>query len=421
MAAKGDDYADDIVQDDVPKHLERRKKEFQPWHKVRKQFIRQKQWNDITEDMITGSWAEYFGIPKMTTNPAASAKPTNPSSSFRTDRPLNCLVIPGDDLLDIRSLYSRVAPHECYIQYLGFNMSGGSDKVGTDLHIANNAVTSLHGISKRSQVIHDRFEALGSTQPLALKYLRDFGPFQLVNLDFCGSICPSASLAHKAYFAAIHRLLAYQFEKQTLDWLLFVTTEVEPPAIDPSEFQILCEKTKENCKENPEFLAKLKSVIPESAIDAASASVNIASLSDPQVIALFGVSIGKWMLDLCRQARPQWNLFMRSSFRYSINTEKRATMLSYAFEFKRLTVPPFDGGGVSALTLPNKNPTDEKIIAIKLIDKVASIKDVDEILRADNSLFESLKFEKMALLASADYDGAAYQEWVDKGETQSPH
>jgi len=59
---------------------------------------------------------------------------------------LKCLVIPGQDLLDIRALRNDVGDLKCYIRYLGFNESHGSDHRGTRIHVANNAVTSFSDV-----------------------------------------------------------------------------------------------------------------------------------------------------------------------------------------------------------------------------------------------------------------------------------
>ena len=47
------------------------------------------------------------------------------------DGVLKCLVIPGEDLLDVRALWRDVNEFKCKIRYLGFNESVGSHQKGT--------------------------------------------------------------------------------------------------------------------------------------------------------------------------------------------------------------------------------------------------------------------------------------------------
>ena len=126
----------------------RRRAEFQPWHKVRKQYIRQRQWNKLTSRMVDRylkSQLQNDAADWSVAEEDAEAVGTSAEvpESVRVDRPLRCLVIPGNDLLDLRSLWKEHLPHNCFIRYLGFNEVQGSDQRGTRVHVANNEVTSL--------------------------------------------------------------------------------------------------------------------------------------------------------------------------------------------------------------------------------------------------------------------------------------
>src|SRR5260370_2076520 len=90
---------------------------------------------------------------------AADAAAVKLPTDVVLDRTLKCLVIPGEDLLDVRALWRDVNELNCHIRYLGFNESFGSDQKGTRIHVANNAVLSLPRVSPHSCVVPDRFEA----------------------------------------------------------------------------------------------------------------------------------------------------------------------------------------------------------------------------------------------------------------------
>ncbi len=150
MSSPGSDIAEGIIPEKRPEHIAPPRTEFLPWHKVRKQFIRCHQWNELTKRNVSGKWRAELQKP--------SGLAGQTQSTMHVANPLRCLVIPGNHLLDVRSMWTEISPLDCFIRYLGFNEGHGSGEVGTDVHVANNAVTSLDGVLPDSQVVKDRFE-----------------------------------------------------------------------------------------------------------------------------------------------------------------------------------------------------------------------------------------------------------------------
>src|SRR5882724_8463451 len=185
MSSPGSDFIDDIVQDELPAHTVPPRDKFLPWHRVKKEFIRRNQWNDLTARMIKRYWwqqlkhdEEEWSLEEITGAADAVEVPID----IVLDRTLKCLVIPGEDLLDVRALWRDVNELNCHVQYLGFNESFGSDQKGTRIHVANNAVLSLPRVWKDSCVVPDRFEAIQSHESQAYRYLKNYGPYHVVNL-----------------------------------------------------------------------------------------------------------------------------------------------------------------------------------------------------------------------------------------------
>jgi hypothetical protein len=108
---------------------------------------------------------------------------------------------------------------------------------------------------------------------------------------------------------------------------------------------------------------------------------------------------------------------MRRSYQYSINQEKKAMMLSLAFDMTPNIAPPRDTTQMSSLPLKEKVFPTEVECAIKLTESVKNIKDVDKLLDSDNGLKNKLKSNAADLLAMAGFDKKAYLRWVDEGET----
>jgi hypothetical protein len=414
-----DDLADDIIQDDLPAHTGPLPDRFLPWHRVKKEFIRRRQWNELSRRMIKRYWLRQLKEPELAwslDDGLDAGIAVNVPADITLERTLKCLVIPGDDLLDVRALWRDVEELKCNIRYLGFNESCGSNQHGTRVHVANNAVISLPRVSTDSCVIPDRFEAIHSTQSQAYRYLKEFGPYHIVNLDFCGSMFPNTAKDPSPYYTALFRLLDYQFQNQKVEWLLFITTMIEPAVVHADELHKLCKPTRENIQKHLDFATKLASFLPTEAFRNPEIPIDLKALSEHQLVQLFGVAFGKWLLALCQKAQPQWSVAMRRSFRYTVNEDKGAVMLSLAFELKPNLASPVDETGMAKLVLPTKTYPGERECAINLAESVLHISDVDELLAADPVLKAALRDSHADLLETAGYDRSEYIKWVDDGE-----
>ncbi|MBI3853499.1 MAG: hypothetical protein HY298_24895 [Verrucomicrobia bacterium] len=419
MSSEGSDFADDIIQDELPAHTEPPRDKFLPWHRVKKEYIRRFQWNELTARMIKRYWRQQLqqdeGEWSLDETSSAGVKFDLPAN-VGLDRPLRCLVIPGEDLLDVRALWRDVNELNCFIRYLGFNESQGSDQKGTRVHVANNAVTSLLRVATNSRVLQDRFESIALPESQALRYLKEYGPYHVVNLDLCGSMFPNTAKAPTEYYDALYRLLSYQFEHQKTEWLLFITTMVEPAVVHPEGLQTLCGPTRDNFTKHKDFADQIRKFLPEEAFRSAATSLNLSALNEDHLVQLFSVALGKWLLALCQRAKPQWTIVMRKSFRHCINKDKGAIMLSLAFALRPNIAPPVDESGMTKLSLPAKKYPDERECAVKLAELVSIICDIDEELAANPELKAELRDAHASLLESAGYDRAAYVKWVDDGE-----
>jgi len=410
-------FEDEIIPNELPVHTEPIKDRFLPWHRVRKEYIRRFQWGKATQKMVKRYWRELqHSAIEWSLDEATDDDLFQIPGDMPGIQPLRCLVIPGPDLLDVRALCRDVKSLNCLIRYLGFNSSAGSDQHGTNLHVANNAVASMPTVSPHSVVAHDRFESISKTTSQAYRYLKDNGPYHVVNLDLCGSMFPNVESEFSGYYEALHSLLNYQFNNQTSEWLLFITTMVEPRKVDQIHLQKLCKKTRDNVIEHHEFAECVATIFPSSAFTGTNDDVNVSDFSEEQMISLFGVAFGKWLLALCQTADPKWSIAMRSVYQYKISENAGAVMLSFAFELKRNVTPPIDQTGMSNLQPSARTFPDEKTCAIKAAKVVSKRQNVDDLLNNDEVLKTELKLAQADLLDSAGYDREAYIKWVDGGE-----
>lgn len=409
MSASESDIGDGIVPDKVPEHIAPTRSEFLPWHKVRKHYIRQNQWNLLVKRNVRRRWRS--DLVKFSECESSS------QSTMLTGGTLNCLVIPGDHLLDLRSLWNVVSPLDCVIRYLGFNERHGSNEKGTAVHVANNTVTSLPGVVHSSHVRRDPFEVIASRDSQAYRYLRDYGPYHVVNLDLCGSMFPNRARESSPYYDALLQLLTYQFATQKTVWLLFITTMIEPGAMDDGEMRKLCSPTRNNYEVHHDFASKLAELFPcDIWKETTENVVNLSGLSEEQIVTLFGVAFGKWLLSVAQSASPKWSVCMRRSFQYTVNEHKGAVMLSLAFEMVPNFAPPIDASGISKLLVAGKTFLSEEQCAVRLAGSVEAIRDVDRLLADDPDATRELQNGSADLMESAGFDRAEYLEWVRSGE-----
>lgn len=184
-------------------------REFQPWHRPRKQYVRSFQWSRELRIL-----ARDLGL----------------------DGELRYLTLPGNDLLDIRHLAGSVCSEfGISLRYLGFNTAAFPSNEGQlGLNSAEFSITRMEHIDPESQVFPGDFRLVGNTRSIPWQRVRSAGPFHAINLDLCGGFAgreKTESIPN--YFAALKALLQNQ-EKSDEDFLLFITTRMDDDSIDPS-------------------------------------------------------------------------------------------------------------------------------------------------------------------------------------------
>ena len=208
-------------------------------------------------------------------------------------------------------------------------------------------------------MLADRFQSIASEKTQAYHYLKQYGPFHLVNLDLCDSLFPTTSRSPVDYISALHRLIVYQMKHQTTPWLLFITTQVEPGLVNAPEFQKLCKPIRQNHDRHPTFAAELERLVPTGTFQTEEPVIEISGLDEEGMVRLFGVALGKHLLSLATSAHPNWAVQMLPSYRYWINRDPHVEMLSLAFQFRRKFSPPVDHTGLSALQIEPPTFPDE--------------------------------------------------------------
>jgi hypothetical protein len=393
------DLSDGIVPDELPKHSSLSstlRKDFKPWHRVRKQFIRERQWNHEIRFL-----AQRYLRREL-------------------DRPVRCLVLPGEDLLDVRCVWRGLQEEGCELRFLGFNNSAMAQDRRRHLDVAESAVTQLSKISKDSHVISDAFQNIARKTTHAFQALRNYGPFDVVNLDLCDSLIPRGKPGEmEANYSALHQLLCYQLERQRTPWLLFATTQVDRETANQPEINKLAQPLRENCNQHGSFADALEKIIPRSAFQAIGHALDISALDADHLTNVFGIVLGKFLMRSLAQSSPRCSVKLLSSYRYSIKPDTNVGMLSVGFLISPHFTPPVDVTGISTLQPNVRQFPDELECAIEMVSVAARIRDVDEILATDPELKANLTNSSADLLAEASYDREEYLRWVAAGELEA--
>lgn len=401
------DLSDDIVQPSLPRHFDPppARTDFKPWHRVRKQYIREKQWNHHIKFTVQKLRAELR--PKQGALAQDQAHDDVPTS-VHLDRPLRLLMLPGNDYLDVRSLWRELENEQCYIRFLGFDSSIDASVRGRA--VAESAVVQLSRILKDSHVLPDQFQNIGNKNSQAYSIFKHFGPYDVVNLDLCDSLIPREET--KSYYEALVCLIALQTERQTSPWLLFITTSVDRRYIGQSQTNLLARPMRENCDEHAEFASILASVVPESSFKGESHTFDVSELDTAQLSACFSVILGKWLLKLLDTATPKHTVSMLSSYSYTVSPDPHVEMLSMGFRFEPVRAAPIDPTGLVVTPTAAPRQRSEEELGMQILKATTLIKSVDDILRGDESLREALTESSADLLASCGYDRSRYLAWV---------
>jgi hypothetical protein len=420
------DLGDDIVQDEVPKHVEivlPTRRYFKAWHRVRKQFIRERQWNHEILHLakrlrgeLQMQEREWGAGPPADVSEAEDVLP----ESVRVERPLRLFVLPGDDLIDVRSMWQQLESEGCYILFLGFNSTLSSEERRQKMAVTESAVTQLAKVCKASHVTGDRFQDIASDKTHAYRLFKQYGPYDVVNLDLCDSLVPRGKPGEmQDNYTALHQLLLYQIQRQRTPWILFATTQVDPTTANQTEINQLAGPTRSNCDNHAEFAAALGARVSEDAFRSDQHAFDISCLDAGKLVEVFGVLLGKWLMKLLNEAKPRCTIKLLSSYRYAIRADMGVEMLSLGFLITPHYAPPIDETGISQLHPQAPAIPTEPEIALQFVDVASRIRDVDAILADDAELRNRLAKAKADLLAVAGFDPDEYLQWVANGEPEA--
>ena len=352
------------------------RKEFKPWHRPRKQFVRRKQWSELLLSLYEN----------------------------RGPRdPLRYLGLPGTDLLDLRYLHGQLCrENHRPLCFLGFNNEAqGGSPAHAELNVSLDEVRRLPNVDEQSEVLPDDFRLIGNKDSIAWSHTRHLGPFDVVNIDLCDGLASDSPQNNGSIYNALAQLMALQ-ARNSNPWLLLITTRIGHGSFDADAEQQLMSHFRENVA-NCEGFAEACEEILESDVE----SIDPAACSEADLLNLMIVAIGKWLSKLAQRQAPS-RVDLASTQAYRVNPRAvQEDLVSLALRFD-----PVIEAAADPFSPTSPAPVDECAIAKAILGSSKQRLNVDDILEQKPDLLETLTNETAQLLALAHYDPEAYRQWL---------
>ncbi len=360
----------------------RKAKEFLPWHRPRKHFVRQNQWQEQIEKLAKSGELEHGTI--------------------------RYLGLPGTDLLDIRHFQRTLCePYNLKLCFLGFNTAANPRDSGqTDLNISLDEVCKLRGIDSSSDVIPDDFCRLADGSSVAWSRAKKLGPFDVINIDLCdGFAIHQPGTLDNNHYNAVSKLMALQAGKKQ-PWLLFLTTRTGISDINHEVLTKLIERYRRN-------LAECVSFKERSEMDfriATDYDLSQAVQTSKGHLSVFLVALCKWMIGIGVGQQPPFKVSVTSTLGYRVSPKATHNdLVSIAFRFDPTFAAAPDPMEIARVE--DARPSECQL-ATAMVRRVKNLKCVDAILRDDHATNDCMVEATAELLALARYDIAEFRAWV---------
>ena len=351
-------------------------KEFKPWHKPRKQFVRREQLSALLLRLYE------------------QRKPGDP---------LCYLGLPGTDLIDLRYLHEQLCrASDRQLRFLGFNTEAQpGNSAHVQLSVSLDEVRRLANVDPQSDVIPDDFRRIGNPHSIAWSRTRQLGPFDVVNIDLCDGLASDPPQNDESVYKALAQLMAFQVRNPN-PWLLLVTTRIRHGMFDADAEEQLTRLFRENVANCEGFAEACKELL-ESDVE----SIDPATCSEADLLILMTAAIGKWLSTLVQVQGPS-RVELASTHGYRVDpVAAREDLVSLALRVEPVIVASRDALSPTAPALE-----DECTTAKAILKRSASRLDVDTILEQRPDMYEELIGETERLLAVARYEVAGYRQWL---------
>ncbi|MXZ58119.1 MAG: hypothetical protein F4Z16_06515 [Rhodothermaceae bacterium] len=366
-----------------------------PWHKPRKQYIRERQWKYYTEHLIQALKNRH---------------------AFNVGETLNYLSLPGIDYFDVEVLAKVAIDANLKLETLGFLAEAEKKPVSARALVREDSLIKKGLIGDKSATVPYRIQDIVNENGQAYREVLERAPFHIINIDACGSIAPPSTGQSNRIITALHQLVGLQLNLMRNPWLLFVTTNVQPDNLNCQVRSQLEEVIKNNADDSEDFrraaincLGGANSSDLEDAIKYARNSLKFHSL--------FSLGFSKWLL---RNAKcVDWDVKCLQFYGYStLSDTKHISMPCLAYEFMPRPVGYTDRAEI--VESPTTGPAVGTDYSMRAITRTQEMENIDLLFTQDPAMRTEYAKKQRDLLENAGYQAAALKEFASEYINTAP-
>lgn len=359
------------------------KKNFLPWHKPRKQFVRDAQWKEQIIKMFNHAMPE--------------------------NNVLKYLGLPGDDLLDLRYFHETICePNNLQLKFLGFNYGANpGSQNSAELNISRDEVGKLPFIDPASDIIGDDICRLANIDSIAWSRSVKMGPFDVINIDLCDGFGKHPhDEFQETHYNTLSHLMTLQ-ARRVNPWLLLLTTRTGKNHVNDEIFVRLKKLYGDNLQNCPQFLQSSTNRFSITNLD----SLEDSALTEHGLSNIFLTALCKWIAGIAVGQNPPSKVEVKSVLGYKVDENaEHQDLVSLAIKIEPTLIPGHDKIGL--VHHQHQPAPNECNIAAQALNRVAALKNVDQILLDDTKLMNEMISTSASLLEASRYDISNYTQWA---------
>lgn len=355
------------------------KKTFLPWHHPRKHLVRIEQWVYFINAFV--------------------------EKNLKNQPRLKYFSLPGDDLLDIRTIHDEVClRHRIELQFMGFNDHEEDSLREQNANISLAEVRALSNIDQRSEYHHNNILTIVNKGSLAYDRFKNLSDYDVINLDFCDSVTkkkPDNKVPN--HYNLLTKIIQLQNHRDT-PWLLFLTTRIGTSHIHEEALSLFKSHYRSNL-ENECFKEKSEQIF--NVFDDDSLNESFSDCDNFRKIV--SSSICKWLLSFSLSLTPKTTIKVLDAMEYKVLPESEyPDMISIALLF---TPHPDEVTDPLGLAKPKGKVQvfEEPVIASRYLEKIKNCTDCDNYLASSPDKKELMIQRSISLLRSARFDTQDYR------------
>jgi 2-hydroxychromene-2-carboxylate isomerase len=393
MSTPEDDFEEDIGSAVLPVEVEEAAvpialNALQPWHRPRKQYVRERQWQSCANHLIQ----------RLQNSQAPSLR----------DGKLNYMTLPGIDHFDVEVIGQTAIAAGLKLEATGFLSEAESDPIKARSQVRADALIKRGLIEDTSITFPYSFEDMASRKSQAYREIKSRAPFHIINVDACGSIALPRAQHSSRIIDALHSLIELQLGTMTDPWVLFLTTDARPESLSLEVQNALDDAIRQNAAASEDFREGAVNCV---GVDGQELEAALAhAQEDPaRFVSKFSLGLSKWLL---HNADAQgWDLKSKVFFCYSTRPgeDDRVSMPCLAYEFRRRPlVMPDLFGAVQNPAPQQENPTDYSTIALQ---RASAMQNLDQLFADSMDIQVDFAQKQRLLLQDAGYSDAALADF----------